>query len=392
MMRPSEREDDVRREMTVSRRAVVTALGSSLGMLVAGRRLPGLVPAAEAQGDWRAEWNRVLEAAKREGRVAIAAAPSADFRAALVGPFQKAHPDIKVEYTGLPGRDVIPRILQEHKAGVYQWDVYLAGATSVMAALKPLDAYFGPLRPALVLPDVLEDAKWRDGFEAGFLDRQKKLLYAFDATVTKPIWINRDKIAPAEFTSPNDLLGEKFAGKIVWDDPRTHGPGVAASDVFLLAYGEEFLKTAFRQQSIVYTRDGRQLVEWVVQGRHPIGVGLQKEILDEFQKQGVGKNVLPLADRHYPLSSLIPGFGALAVMARAPRPNAARVYVNWLLSAEGQRSWASATTRNTRRLDVPPGDPDRQPQAGHRYVNTMTEEMLATRQRSIDLARQLIPG
>jgi iron(III) transport system substrate-binding protein len=372
-------------DVTVSRRAVVTGLAASPALLLSGRGPAG------AQGDWRAEWNRVLDAAKREGRVAIAAAPSADFRAALVGPFQKAYPDVKVEYTGLPGRDVVPRILQEHKAGVHQWDVYLAGATSVMAALKPLDAYFGPLKPALVLPEVLEDTKWREGFEAGFLDRQKKLLYAFDATVTKPIWINRDKVARDEFTSPKDLLSEKFAGKIVWDDPRTHGPGVAASDVFLLAYGEEFLRTAFRQQ-IVYTRDGRQLVEWVIQGRHPIGVGMQKEILDEFQKQGVGKNVQPLPDRDYPLSSLIPGFGAVAVMARAPRPNAARVYVNWLLSAEGQRSWASATTRNTRRLDVPAGDPERAPQAGHKYVNTMTEEMLATRQRSIDIARQLIPG
>jgi ABC-type Fe3+ transport system substrate-binding protein len=68
------------------------------------------------------------------------------------------------------------------------------------------------------------------------------------------------------------------------------------------------------------------------------------------------------------------------------------VYVNWLMSAEGQRSWATTTTRNTRRLDVPPGDPERAPQAGHTYVNTMTEEMLATRQKSIEIARQLIPG
>jgi iron(III) transport system substrate-binding protein len=378
-------------EGTLSRRAVVTAFASSLGMLATGPRLSGLARAAEAPADWRAEWSRVLEAAKREGRVAVAAAPSAEFRAALVAPFQKAYPDIKVEYTGLSGRDVVPRILQEHKAGVHQWDVYIAGATSVMAALKPLDAYFAPLRSALILPEVMDDGKWRDGFDAGFLDRQKKLLYAFDGTVTKPIWINWDRVARGEFTSLRDLLSPKFVGKIVWDDPRTHGPGVAASDVFLLGLGEEFLRSVFGQQ-IVYTRDGRQLVEWVVQGRHPIGIGLQKEILDEFQKVGVGKNVAPLADRDYPLSSLIPGFGAVAVMARAPRPSATRVYVNWLMSPEGQRSWTSATTRNTRRLDVPPGDPARAPQAGHNYVNTMTEEMLATRQKSIEIARQLIPG
>jgi iron(III) transport system substrate-binding protein len=376
----------------VRRRTVLTGLVSSLGVLLTGGGFRSLVPGAAAQTDPRAEWTRVLEAAKREGRVAVAGAPSPDFRAALGAAFGKAYPDIKVEYTGLGGRDVVPRIMQEHKAGVFQWDVYVAGATSVMAALKPLDTYFAPLKPALVLPEILDDARWRDGFDAGFLDRQRKLLYAFDGTVTKPIWINWDKVAKTELTSPRDLLSPKFSGKIVWDDPRTHGPGVAASDVFLLAYGEEFLKKAFGQQQIVYTRDGRQLVEWVVQGRYPIGVGLQKEILDDFQKVGVGKNVSPLADRDYPLSSLIPGFGAVALMARAPHPNAAKVYVNWLMSAEGQRSWASTTTRNSRRVDVAPGDQERAPQAGHKYVNTMTEEMLATRQRSIDIARELIPG
>jgi iron(III) transport system substrate-binding protein len=374
-----------------SRWPVMMGMVCTLTVVLAGAWRSGEPPVASAQTDWRAEWNRVLEAAKREGRVAVAGPPSPDFRAALITAFQKAHPDIKLEYTGLGGRDVVPRISQEHKAGVYQWDVYVAGATSVMAALKPLDAYFGPLRPALILPEAVEDAKWREGFESGFLDNGKKLLYAFDGTVTKPIWINWDKVARTEFTSPKDLLSPKFGGKIVWDDPRTHGPGVAASDVFLLGYGEEFLKKAFGQQ-IVFTRDGRQLVEWVIQGRHPVGVGLQKEILDDFQKLGLGKNVSPLADREYPLSSLIPGFGAVAVMARAPHPNAARIYVNWLLSAEGQRAWVSATTRNSRRLDVPPGDPERAPQAGHKYVNTMTEEMLSTRQRSIDIARSLIPG
>src|SRR6266542_7109904 len=119
---------------------LVLGLACALTVVLAGAWRSGEVPLASAQTDWRAEWNRVLEAAKREGRVAVAGPPSPDFGAALSTAFQKAHPDIKLEYTGLGGRDVVPRISQEHKAGVYQWDVYVAGATSVMAALKPLDA------------------------------------------------------------------------------------------------------------------------------------------------------------------------------------------------------------------------------------------------------------
>ncbi len=84
----------------VSRRAVVAGLASSLGMLVAGPRLPGLAREAAAQPDGRAEWNRLLEAAKREGRVAVAGAPSVEFRAALSAAFQKAYPESSASTPG----------------------------------------------------------------------------------------------------------------------------------------------------------------------------------------------------------------------------------------------------------------------------------------------------
>lgn len=345
-----------------------------------------------AQLSAQAEWEKVLRAARQEGRVAIAGAPGEEFRTALAVGFEKAHPEIKVEYVGLSGRDVVPRILQEHKIGKNPWDIYLAGATSALSAFKPLGVFFQPLRPALIRPEVFDDKKWSGGFDSGFLDQAKKYIYAFDGTASKPIYVNWDAVSPQELRTPEDLLEPKFSGKIVWDDPRTHGPGVNAAQLFLLGYGEDFLKRLFSQQKIVYTRDGRQLVEWVVQSRYPIGISLRVEILVDFQKAGVGKNVKPLPDDRYPMQSLIPGFGAVAVMAQSPHVNAARAYLNWLLSPEGQKSWISVTTRNSRRVDVPLGDPGLGPQAGVKYINTMTEETLPSRERSMELATKLIGG
>ncbi len=52
-------------------------------------------------------------------------------------------------------------------------------------------------------------------------------------------------------------------------------------------------------------------------------------------------------------SDISPGAGALALFNRAPHPNAARVYINWLLTKEGQYGLGKAIGYVSRRLDVP---------------------------------------
>lgn len=50
-------------------------------------------------------------------------------------------------------------------------------------------------------------------------------------------------------------------------------------------------------------------------------------------------------------------FGQIALMNRAPHPNAAKVFVNWLLSREGQTTFQKLMSqpgdpKNSRRIDV----------------------------------------
>ena len=55
-----------------------------------------------------------------------------------------------------------------------------------------------------------------------------------------------------------------------------------------------------------------------------------------------------LKDGIYPVT----GSGVLAVIKDPPHPNAAKVFVNWLLSKEGQETYQNAIGEPTRRLDV----------------------------------------
>jgi ABC-type Fe3+ transport system substrate-binding protein len=66
------------------------------------------------------------------------------------------------------------------------------------------------------------------------------------------------------------------------------------------------------------------------------------------------------------------GTGVLGLINRAPHPNALRVFVNWLLSKEGQEVWVKHTERNSRRLDVTK-IPDTAPRAGRKYFDINVE-------------------
>jgi iron(III) transport system substrate-binding protein len=72
---------------------------------------------SEARPASPAEWERMVEAAKKEGVVQVAGPPGAYRRAPLVEFFEKAFPGIKVEYTPLAGAKFVPRLKLERAAG-----------------------------------------------------------------------------------------------------------------------------------------------------------------------------------------------------------------------------------------------------------------------------------
>lgn len=332
------------------------------------------------------DWNTVLAKAREEGTVVVHGAPGKRYAEALVGAFNKAHPDIRVQFSGASGRVDTPKLLRERKANIYAWDVWISGPSTAVGRLKPLGV-FQPLRQYLT-KDTMDDKHWQGGFDAGWMDVEKKYYYTFDGTTQNPIQVNWDFVKKSSITSIKDLLKPEFAGKIVWDDPRFNGSGNGSSQTIYENFGEDFLRALYKQK-IVFVTNRRQLAEWVVRGRYPIGIGVGENDLAVFQKQGLGKNVEPLPDSFYKIQQQSSGFGALGVVDRAPHPNAAAVYVNWLLSKAGQEAWAGVP-RNSRRVDVKPGDPTLAPRPGVTYFNGQEESRFKTRMRLQEIAKETI--
>jgi iron(III) transport system substrate-binding protein len=341
-------------------------------------------PAAAAD----AGWAETLAAALKEGEVYVHGGPGTVFEHALTDGFRKAYPGIKINFTGSSGRDAIPKITREREAGTYVWDVYVGGTPSILESLKPLGA-FAPLRPALLLDEVLDDKVWRGGLDDGWMDKEKKLTLAFDFTISPIVQVNWDVVSHDELKTFADLLKPQFADKIVWDDPRLPGAGPLVGQVMMLNFGPEYLERLLSDQKIVFTTNRRQNAEWVVRGRYPIGLGTGEDDLAQFKDQGLGRNVKPFTG-DITKSMGAPGFGTVSLMDRAPHPNAAKIYINWLLSRAGQTEWAK-TKGNSRRLDVPAGTPDTVPQPGVSYINSQTEEQIGSRNEVGDIARRSIP-
>jgi ABC-type Fe3+ transport system substrate-binding protein len=334
-------------------------------------------------------WSEILKAATVEGEVDVHGGPGKSYEEVLTTGFKAAYPNIKLVFVGSSGRDVILQIMREREAGLYKWDVYVGGTPSILQTLKPGGA-FAPLRTALILPEVTDDKAWRDGFDAGWMDKEKKFTFAFDYTFSALALVNWDFVAHDDLKTFRDLLRPQFADKIVWDDPRLPGQGLLAGQVLLKNYGADFLKQLFARQKIVFSANRRQEAEGIVRGRTPIGMAAPVDEVGQFTAQGLGKNITRFDGGITALSGDT-GFGTVSLMDNAPHPNAAKVYINWLLSKAGQTDWGKVL-RNSRRLDVPPAMPSEVPPPGMPYSNLQAEDQIPIRDQVTDIATKNIPA
>jgi iron(III) transport system substrate-binding protein len=330
-------------------------------------------------------WDEIVAKAREEGSVVVHGAPGASYRTALVTAFNQSHPDIKVQFSGASGAGEIPKVIRERQVGIFAWDVWVGGTTGALGQLKPV-GFFQPL-VSVLRPEVMADDKWSGGFAAGWMDLEQNIYYAFDGTVQYAVLVNWDHVSRDSLTSVADLIKPEFAGKIVWHDPRTSGTGNGTSLTMLANLGMEGLIALYKNQ-VVYTNNPQQIGEWVVRGRYPIGIGFEFAVLKEFQDQGVGMNVSPPPDTAYKAQQISVGFGSVGLVDRAPHPNAAAVYINWLLSKEGQAAWP----RNSRRTDVAPAFPDLVAKVGADYFIGQGEKYTEQRQTLLKVAKEAIDG
>jgi iron(III) transport system substrate-binding protein len=115
--------------------------------------------------------------------------------------------------------------------------------------------------------------------------------------------------------------------------------------------GPDYIRQLFAS-GVVFTKDARQLLDWVARGQYPIALGPSELQAAELKSKGVQIELIE-GEAMQEGGALTSGFGSLAVVNRAPHPNATRVYLDWVLSKDGQTDWSRSSGYPSRRLDTP---------------------------------------
>ncbi|HWO42275.1 MAG TPA: ABC transporter substrate-binding protein [Candidatus Eisenbacteria bacterium] len=309
------------------------------------------------------EWTKLVAAAKQEGTVSIASggAPSRQYRP-VIDAFQKQF-GIRAEISKGSATDTVNRVLAERKAGRYTMDVALISVRENQQRLVPSGALV-PFAPLLIHPEVLDMRGWHGG-RHWYGDKDQKYVFIYHVSVESDYksYYNTEKIKEDEIATikkQTDFFHPRWRGKIAGQgmgDPS--GIRQMIDSYFEPDRGPEWVKTYLLDAGVTFSDDRRVLETWLVGGRFPLlAIVTGDEELRALEQKG-----LPIKRRWMPKEiDLIRAGGSgccISVFDKAPHPNAAKLFVNWFLSKEGQtltHTTIPFLDRASLRVDIPFGE------------------------------------
>ena len=311
----------------------VLALGLWLAVLVF------LVPAPLKAGSADQEWAKLVAAAKQEGRVVIAAGgqPSRNYRP-LLGVFQKKF-GVKAEMSTGSASSTVNRVLAERRVGRFTIDVGLIAHNTSQRRLVPAGALI-PVE-SLLIPEVTDKSHWL-GKRYWYADQDQKYVFLYTGRPEGNwrFWYNTKKISKKEIATIKtlaDFFDPKWGGKMASlgiGDPS----GLAGLIHLYVApdAGPDWVRRYIFETDVTYVENRRVLETWLTRGRFPLQFpSSSSEVLLELEEAG-----LPIKQGKIPMQ--LPGMRlggsacCLEAFGRSPHPNAAKLFLNWFLSKEGQ--------------------------------------------------------
>jgi ABC-type Fe3+ transport system substrate-binding protein len=256
---------------------------------------------------------KVLQAARKEGEIVWYTTMSSDQSNAFMARFQQKHPFLKPSIIRLGGSALLSRIVTESKAGKHFFDV-AHGTGEIVLPLMDLGLlapYASPERK--MIPDDLKDKRglWTSVYV-------NSVVLGFNTNLTKGQPIPR---------SYNDLLLPRWKGrKISVDDTYAtflHG--------LISVWGKDravdFLKRLADQEPVVM-RGSTVRVQLAAAGEFPLVIAYAN-IIQYLAEKGAPIDWVPLEPAVISVNTVMAG-------AKASHPNAAKLFIDFTLSKEGQ--------------------------------------------------------
>lgn len=306
-------------------------------------------PKEVLKAQWETKWEKLLSAAKQEGKVMLYGPIGPTFREKLTRVFKDNY---GIELETVIGRppEVAQKYLTERAANISLADALLTGQTTTLTMIKPKGVLSSP-KPHLILPEILDLSVWPGGV-LPFLDKEE-LALALIATYDQFIVVNTELVKAGEVSAYADLLEPKWKGKITLYDPSLPGKGGTWLGFTLLKSlgreeGEKYLRR-LATQDLAITRDMRLHAETIARGKYAIGIGGDAQAVQDMAKAGA-----PIVWARMKEGGIIlPGSFVINLPDKPANPNAAILMINYLLSKEGQLMCSEAAGMPAMRNDVP---------------------------------------
>jgi iron(III) transport system substrate-binding protein len=342
-----------------TRQALAAVAGLSLLLCVSGQ-----APSA----DWRQDWEKANAAAEKEGQITVYGPPGFTYQNAI-GAFQDSFHKIKLVYVAGSGTNNAQRLVTERRAGRYLADAFIGGSGTLIEVLFD-GGLLEPLSPMLMLPEVKDQSAWFNKAHT-YADAKGQYVFMMQGNVNTNLAAYNTKLTkPDGLKSYWDLLSPKWKGKMVAYDPRARGHIQSVRAIYYISkLGPEFFRRFFSEMDVTLTRDQRLMIDWLAQGKFQLSIFSTSNDVQDAKKKGLPVDLIDAPDDESYMSG---GFGHVAVLNRAPHPAASKVFLNWLLSKEGQLKWQEKTDNNSLRTDIPKNmlsDPTSVPKDKGRYLN-----------------------
>ncbi|HWH77875.1 MAG TPA: extracellular solute-binding protein, partial [Candidatus Binatus sp.] len=306
----------------------------------------------------QARWDDVVRGAEKEGDVTVYATNSVGDLQVIWDAFKKKFPKIKLNSVGISTTsEIVTKIMAERRASQYLVDVVLGAPGATYNSLqrgKALD----PMPPALILPEVTDLSKWWKG-KHRYVDPEGQYVFVYQSSLYgPPVYANTKLVNPDSIKSVWELLDARWKGKMISLWPRANY--VSTAMLFMYHHpqvGPKFLDRLFGgEMDPTYFSDFRQGTDWLASGKYQLCILCR---LRRAMEQG-----LPVVELNPYNFKEAPGIGsnngAIGLLNSQPHANAARVFINWYLSREGQIAFRQANntledeTTTSMREDLPP--------------------------------------
>ncbi|MFV0457359.1 MAG: ABC transporter substrate-binding protein [Actinomycetales bacterium] len=261
-----------------------------------------------------AAWDKIVEAANEEGTLNwYFSVGSSD---QIIADFNQAYPDINVKSTFAGTADLIPKLDQEIEAGVKSADVVMHASPGWF-----IDRYEQDKFAALKVAPEQADAGWEDMLGGNSYATVLAIPFTISSTGDNPTYTDVQSLLDAQ---PNAKLGLL--------DPHSSVAAAFAWDTIRQEFGDDILDKVAKSNYAVESSNT------------PLGQSLAAGSFD-YGFPGLASVSTPLVAKGAKITETVPEKAAsgpqynAAVMTTAPHPNAAYVFVNWLMSQQGGASF-----------------------------------------------------